>query len=195
MSKNTEKRKGLASVDAFFRAVTKWFSFLGGASLILMGIMLFVNIICSKVLGKAINNVNELVNYLLIAVVYCCGASCQLNEGGMVQVDIFYRKFPPVLQVIVKSIGYFLGFCLYSFAGCQALSLLKKYISAKTLAAASTSSFVIWPFTLLYIIGTFMLAISLLWSVIRAVFLQEDTLPLPDEAITTQNTQEKEEQA
>jgi TRAP-type C4-dicarboxylate transport system permease small subunit len=191
MSETAGKQGGLYRVDVFFKAVTKWFSYLGGLSLLFMGIILFINIISAKVFGNAINNVNELVNYLLIAVVYCCGASCQLNEGGMIQVDIFYRKFGPGLQKVIKGVGFFCGFCLYTFAGYQAFSLLNKYISAKTLAAASTASFQIWPFTLLYIVGTFMLALSLLWSVIRVIFFR-NAAPVP-EAAAEEKPQEGEE--
>ena len=60
---------------------------------------------------------------------------------------------------------------MYAFAGYQAFSLLNKHFTYKTLATTSSNSFVIWPFTLLYIIGSFCLSLALLWSVVRMFFL------------------------
>jgi TRAP-type C4-dicarboxylate transport system permease small subunit len=136
-----------------------------------MAIIATINVVASKAFGKAISNVNELIDYFLIAVVYCCAADCQLNGGGLIQVDIFFRKFPYRMKKIVKGCGYILGLGMYAFAGYQAFSLLDKYITYKTLAASNASSFQIWPFALLYIVGSFFLSIALLWSVIRMFFL------------------------
>ena len=83
--------------------VARWFSYLGGIALIFMAIAAFVNVIASKVFGKAINNVNEIIDYLLIAVVYCCAADCQLNGGGLIQVDIFFRMFPYGMKKVIKA--------------------------------------------------------------------------------------------
>ena len=158
-------------IDRGMDWVARWFSYLGGIALIFMAIAAFVNVIASKVFGKAINNVNEIIDYLLIAVVYCCAADCQLNGGGLIQVDIFFRMFPDGLKKVVKGIGNILGIAMYAFAGYQAFSLLNKHFTYKTLATTSSNSFVIWPFTLLYIIGSFCLSLALLWSVVRMFFL------------------------
>lgn len=161
----------VAKIDRGFNWAARWFSYLGGIALLFMGVIAFINVIASKVFGRAIANVNDLIDYLMIAVVYCCAADCQLNGGGLIQVDIFFRKFPYRMKKIIKAIGYLAGVCIYTFAGYQAFSLLSKHISVRTTASTSASSFVIWPFTLLYIVGTFVLALALLWSVIRMAFM------------------------
>lgn len=171
MQNNSPVNTTIAKIDKGLNWAARCFSYLGGISIIFMAIALFVNVIATKVFGTAINNVNELVDYFLIAVVYCCAADCQLNGGGMIQVDIFFRKFPYGMKKIIKGIGYILGLTMYTFAGYQAFSLLKKHYTLKTLAASASYSFVIWPFTLLYIVGSFCLSLALLWSVIRMFFL------------------------
>ena len=169
--KNVPANPIAAKIDHGMNWGTRWFSYLGGIALLLMAIMLFVNIVSSKVFHKSFSNVNDLVDYLLIACVYCCAADCQLNGGGLVQVDIFFRMFPYGMKKVVKGVGYLLGFAMYSFTGYEAFSLLSKYFQYKETASASSSSFVIWPFCLLFIIGSFVLALALLWSVVRMFFL------------------------
>ncbi|MBR1781209.1 MAG: TRAP transporter small permease [Oscillospiraceae bacterium] len=161
----------IAKIDHGINWAARWFSYLGGIALLFMGIIAFINVIASKVFGHAIANVNELIDYCLILVVYCCVADCQLNGGGLIQVDIFFRLFPYGVKKLIKGIGYIAGVCIYTFAGYQAFSLLAKHIRVKTTASTAASSFVIWPFTLIYIIGTFVLALALLWSVIRMPFM------------------------
>lgn len=158
-------------IDKIINRAARCFSYLGGIALIYMALSAFVNVIASKVFGRAINNVNELIDYLMIAVVYCCAADSQMNGGGLVQVDIFFRMFPDGLKKVIKGAGNLLGLAMYTFAGYQAFSLLNKHFTYKTLATSSSTSFVIWPFTLLYIIGSFCLALALLWSVVRMFFL------------------------
>lgn len=171
MKDNRPNMSPAAKIDRYLNWGARWFSYLGGIALIFMALILFVNVISAKVFGRAITNVNELVDYFLIAVVYCCVADCQLNGGGLIQVDIFFRKFPDPMKKVVKGFGYLLGILVYAFAAYQAISLLNKHFTFKTLAASAASSFQIWPFTLLYIIGSFVLALALLWSVVRMFFL------------------------
>jgi TRAP-type C4-dicarboxylate transport system permease small subunit len=125
-----------------------------------------INIISSKLFGKAMLNVNELTDYLLIAVVYCSVAFCQLN-GGLVAVDIFYRKYNETMKKIIRATGCLLGMFAYAFAAFQSVNLLEKHISLKTTAASTLTSFPIWPFTLLYVVGSFFLAFTLIWTLIR----------------------------
>lgn len=126
-----------------------------------------INIVSSKLFGKAMLNVTELTDYLLIAVVYCSVAFCQLN-GGLIQVDIFYRKYHETAKKIIHAAGCALGVIAYSFAAYQSVGLLEKHLSLKTTAASAITSFQIWPFTLLYVVGSFLLSFALIWTLVRA---------------------------
>lgn len=171
MKKESGAAVVVGKIDRGINRAARWFSYIGGVAIILMALMMFVNIISAKVFRKSFNNVNELVDYLLIAVVFSCAADCQLNGGGLIQVDIFFRKFPYVMKKVVKGVGYVIGVAMYTFAGWRAFGLLSKHIKTGTLAASASTSFKIWPFTLFYIVGSFFLAFALLWSVFRMFFL------------------------
>ncbi|MGI5971287.1 MAG: TRAP transporter small permease [Oscillospiraceae bacterium] len=160
----------LAYLDKWIAKIARCFSYLGSAAIIITAFLAFAGIVSSKLFRFSIANVNELIDYLLIAVVYCCVADIQLG-GGLIQVDIFYRKFPKALKKVIKLFTSVAGMAIYAFAAYQAISLFEKHYSLKTTAAASINSFVIWPFTLLYIIGSFMLAFALLWSILREIFM------------------------
>jgi TRAP-type C4-dicarboxylate transport system permease small subunit len=156
----------LKKADRIIQKTAKLFSYISGGALLFMACSGAINIISSKLFGKAMLNVNELTDYLLIAVVYCSVAFCQLN-GGLVSVDIFYRKYNEAAKKSIRAIGCILGMIAYAFAAFQSISLLGKHLSLKTTAASTLTSFQIWPFTLLYVAGSFFLAFTLVWTLVR----------------------------
>jgi TRAP-type C4-dicarboxylate transport system permease small subunit len=173
--KEPGERRTLRTIDRWLSRLAKWFSYFGGLAMLFMAFIGVANIIASKAFGHSIANTNELIDYALILVVYCAVASVQLDMG-LLRVDIFSRKFPRKLNKGVDLVGCALGTCIYAFAGYEAVSLLADHYRLKTTAAASVHSFVIWPFTVVYVVGTFFLALSLLWSIVRMFAFKEQSL-------------------
>jgi TRAP-type C4-dicarboxylate transport system permease small subunit len=159
-------------VDRWLTRLARGFSYFGGLALVFMAFLGTANVIASKTAGQSIANTNELIDYTLILVVYCAVASVQFGTG-LLRVDIFSRKFPTRLNKGVDLVGCVLGACIYGFAGWEALSLLADHYSLKTKAAASVHSFAIWPFTVIYVVGTFFLAVALLWSIVRMAVVRD----------------------
>ena len=147
----------MLAIDTWLPRLAKWFSYFGGIAIIAMAFIGTANIVASKVFGNAIANTNELIDYGLIIVVYCAVADVQFGMG-LLRVDIFTRKFPQRLDRAIQLVGHVLGTFIYAFAGYEAISLLTDHLQLKTKAAASVHSFVIWPFTVVYVVGTFFLA-------------------------------------
>jgi len=124
------------------------------------------DILSSKLAGRTFNNVSNLIEYMLILVVYCSVASAVL-ETGMMKVDLFLDKFPKPMQRIVELVGCIGGFFVYGLAVYTGYGLLKSHYGAHSLANQSSSSFQIWPFTLIYVVGTCFLVVALFWRTVR----------------------------
>jgi len=178
----------LRFVDTWLQRLARWFAYIGGFAVIVMAFAGTANIIVSKVFGNSLQNVNDIIDYGLIVVVYCAVADAQFGIGLM-RVDIFCRKFPAKVDGAIRLVGYVLGTAMYAFAAYQAISLLRDHMQRGTTAAASVYSFVIWPFTLMYVIGTFFLAAALLWSIVRMVVLRLPT-PAPVQPETAEVTRQ-----
>lgn len=182
--RETGARGALRAVDTWLTRIARWFSYFGGIAMLFMAFMGVANIISSKFFGQAIANTNELIDYALILVVYCAVAQVQLDMG-LLKVDIFSRLFPRKVNRGVDLVGCIVGAAIYGFAAYEAISLLSDHYRLKTTAAASLHSFVIWPFTVVYVAGTFFLALALLWSVVRMfAFRDEQAGPLPESVAT-----------
>jgi len=169
--------RAVVIIDTWLARIAKWFSYFGGIAVLLMAFLGTASVVSAKTFGQSINNTNELIDYGLIIVVYCAVADVQFGHG-LLRVDIFSRKFPKQLNRAVDFLGCVLGACIYGFAGYEAISLLADHYKLKTAAAASVNSFVIWPFTAIYVIGTFFLALALLWTIFR-MFAFRDPEPVP----------------
>jgi len=168
----------LRKVDSVIYKVLKYISYVCPVILVYMAVSATVDVIATKAFGRALNNINDYIEYLLIAVIYCGAPFVQISTG-FVRVDIIYGKFPRGLKRVINLIAYAAATALYAVAGYQGLSLLRKHIASKQLASSALSSFQIWPFTLVYIIGTFLLAVILLWSVVRLIFIPDVVLDEP----------------
>jgi TRAP-type C4-dicarboxylate transport system permease small subunit len=165
-------RGWVLGIDTWLTRLAHWFSYFGALAMVFMAFIGVANILASKLFGESIANTNELIDYALIIVVYTAVAGVQFDMG-LLRVDIFSRKFPQKVNWGVELVGNILGTVIYFFAGYQAVSLLVDHYSLKTMAAASVHSFVIWPFTVVYVVGTFFLALALLWSIVRMVALRK----------------------
>ena len=162
----------LKRVDKILVKIADWSVYISVLCLMVATVLSFVNILTTKLFHYAIQNTTELVQYLLVPIVYCSVAKIQLSDGLM-HVDLISRKFPKWLQSLIDSVSAILGTFLYSFAGWAACDLFWKCYTQHKTAANSLSSFVIWPFVLVYIVFSFLLAVSLLWSLIRKSFIMK----------------------
>lgn len=153
-------------VDHIVVMVSRVFSVLSVAAILVMAFISVIDIIASTFFGKAIAIQSDLIKYLMILVVFCFLPNLQLERGVLV-VDIFSRKYGPGFAKAITVIGCVLGVVIFAVFGVRGCYLLKDYFVTKTRNVLSEQSFLLWPFALVYVIGTFMTALAFLWSVIR----------------------------
>jgi TRAP-type C4-dicarboxylate transport system permease small subunit len=178
------KHPKLRRIDSKVFDAVRYISYVTPVVLIFMAVLAVADILWSRLFGKAIPNTNDLIDYFLIFVVYCGAPFIQLKTGLM-RVDIFYDKYRSGFKRAVNLFSYTAGTILYALAGYYGISYLTKYYTMKTLAQAATSSFPIWPFALAFVIGAFLLAFTLLWSILRLIWIPDTALRsnTPEEAV------------
>lgn len=164
--------RALQNIDKVMVKIADWSAYISVICLLIATFLSFVNICTTKLFHFSINNTTELVQYLLVPIVYCAVTKVQM-DGGLMHVDLISRLFPQWLQDLIGSIGAILGVVMYSFAGYTGISLLQRNYTLHKLAASSVSSFEIWPFVLIYVVFSFLLAVALLWSLVRAFCLRK----------------------
>ena len=166
MGRRIEYPGTVGKIDKVIYYILRVFSYIGVAAAVIMSVLSVSDIIAAKVFSKAIPNQYELVQYLLIAVVYCF-LPIIANHTGLMSVDILTRKFSALLLRIIDIFAYILGTGIFAFITWQGFTLLQKHMREMTASSTSSNAFQIWPFTLLYVVGLGVLTLSCLWRVIR----------------------------
>ena len=117
----------------------------------------------AKSTGKFIGTI---IQYFMIVVVFAF-LPIVVNQKGLMSVDILTRKFPGWLLKGINIFSYVVGTVLFSFLAYNGIALLNKHIVQKTASANQTGAFLIWPFTLFFVIGLILLSITCIWKTIK----------------------------
>lgn len=139
-----------------------------------MGFLAVSDVIASKIFGSAIPITNDIVKYFMVPTCFCLLGTVQLN-GGLMQVDLFSRKYGPHMKKIFGAISGVLGFAVFGFCGWKTSELLIRHIQRHEMSAASAFSFPLWPLSLLCVVGTFVLAFAFVWTTLRLFLAPAET--------------------
>lgn len=164
-SKHDLPVSGFDRADAIVTKCVKAVSWLGAAALLIIAILSTANVFATKVLGKPISNITELVTYMNIPIVFFCIGFVQLDHGHT-HIDLVYRHFPPVIHKLIHIVGYLLGVVICGFAGWRGVVLTAQKAQTMTYASGP-GSFLIWPFVACIGIGYLVLAFSFAWCIPR----------------------------
>jgi len=156
----------MIAIDKWISKIARWYSYASVGAILFMAFFATADILSSKLAGRTFNNVNTWIEYMLIIVVYCAVASAVLDTG-MMQVDLLIEKLPKAVRRGIDLFGCVGGFFVYGLAAYSGYHLFEGHLAAHTLATQTSSSFQVWPFTLLYVIGTCFLVVALGWRTIR----------------------------
>ena len=184
----TEKRNIAKKIDRIIFKAMWGVSVLSGLSLLAVAILCTADALGSKIFSASIPNGTEIVTYLNIPVVFFAMAFIQV-ERGHTTVDLFSGRFPKGIQKAIHLIGFVLGALICGFvAYCSFQLVLDKYkTSAK--ASAAASSFVIWPFALVIVLGFVLIAAAFVWCVVRELLIPPQermgALPAPEHGEST----------
>ena len=171
---------GWGKADSIIVKVIRYISY--AAAVCLVGIMFvaFFNVLGEKILHKGIPGSTEIIKYLHVPVVFLCAGYVTLDRG-QTSIDLLSQKFPVKVQEIINIISFIMGAAISAFVGYRGVVQMLKHISVHAKSSTTGFGFALWPFSLLFAFGFFMLAFSFLWSIVRILVPKEDLEPTPSE--------------
>ena len=174
MPKNEVRLKGpLGKTDQAIMRIYRVISY--GSVFFLVAIMLiaFFNVLGEKILHKGIPASTELIKYFHVPTVFLCSGYVTLDRG-QTAIDLLSSHFPKGLQKVCSIFSYLLGTVVSAFMGYRGLVQMGKHLSTHARSSTTGFGFPLWPFSLLFAIGFFMLAFSFVWSIVRMYAPQEE---------------------
>lgn len=172
METQTSAKTGFEKADRVVYLVSKYFSYIAVACILVMGILSTSDVVAAKVFGQGIPITNDLVKFLMIPTCFCFLANVQLS-GGIMQVDLFYRKYSPKAKKIFYPFVCLLGVVVFGFASWRGWLLMQKYIVNHEQSSMSAYSFPLWPYALISALGLTLLVFSFVWTALRLYLLPE----------------------
>ena len=162
------KYKWVEKADRLVDAGSRYISYISTACLLFVCLLAFVNVLTNKLFTYTIPNQHEIIEYLLIPIVYFSVANIQLTRG-LTNVDFIVKRLPAWVNRLVAFLSFVMGAFVYSFAAYRGWFLLVKFMRNSEMSSNSASAFPLWPFVLIYIIGTVFLVLAFLWSLVRLI--------------------------
>lgn len=170
---------GWGKADSIIVKIIRCISY--AAAVCLVGIMLvaFFNVLGEKLFHKGIPASTEIIKYLHVPAVFLCAGFVTLDRG-QTNIDLLSQKFPQKMQDIVNICSFVLGAAISAFVGCRGIAQMSKHITNHMKSSTTGFGFALWPFSLIFALGFFMLAFSFLWSIVRVVVPKVDLAPAPE---------------
>lgn len=191
-----EKRSVAKKIDKVIYKAMWGVSVLSGISLFAVALLCTADAFGSKIFSASIPNSTEIITYLNIPVVFFAMAFIQV-ERGHTTVDLLSGRFPKAVKTAIHLVGYLLGAAICSFVGYCSFRLVLDKLATHAKASASASSFEVWPFALMVVIGFVLVAISFIWCIFREFLIPPSewagAMPAPD-IENLKNTNGKEDQ-
>lgn len=150
-------------------AITKLFgkiAVLSGIFMIIIAFLATANVITSKMLKWSIPSVNDWVTYLFLGAVYCSIAYVRLGSG-LISVDILSSHYPAVVKNLLSIAADVLGFGIFFMIFYNSIPLLKKNYAFHVMSSTGSGAFPLWPFNLIVVIFTLIMAFCCIWCIIR----------------------------
>ena len=167
---------GWGKADSWIVKIIRCISY--AAAVCLVGIMFvaFFNVLGEKIFHKGIPMSTELIKYLHVPAVFLCAGFVTLDRG-QTNIDLLSQKFPQKVQDIVNICSFVLGAAISAFVGYRGVVQMSKHIANHVKSSTTGVGFPLWPFSLIFAFGFFMLAFSFVWSIVRVVVPKVDLEP------------------
>lgn len=167
--------RGFEKIDAFMLKLSRWISYLVGASILIIMLLALVNVIVTKLFKFSVPSATEWITYLNILSVFPAVAFVQLDRGHT-RVDLFDNHFPRFVQKIIEAGGNILGAALCFLISWRAFVLFQDQFRKGTMSSTSTltkGAFPLWPFSLMLAVFCTIWALAFIWSIIR-IFMRKN---------------------
>ncbi len=171
-------------IDTMACRILKYIAWVSAVCLVVIMLVAFFNVLGEKLRGvgvpiSGIPASTEIIQYLHIPVVYLAAAYVTLDRGHT-RIDLLSAKFPTALQRCFTVIGDILGIGVSGLIAWRGFVQMGKFIARHKMSSVSGVGFALWPFVLIMSLGYILLALSLIFHIIREV--SGYTPPQPAEA-------------
>ena len=170
---------GWGKADSWIVKIIRCISYVAAVCLVGIMFVAFFNVLGEKIFHKGIPASTEIIKYLHVPAVFLCAGFVTLDRG-QTNIDLLSQKFPQKMQDIVNVFSFLLGAAISAFVGCRGLVQMSKHLASHVKSSTTGFGFPLWPFSLIFAFGFFMLAFSFLWSIVRVVVPKEDLEPAPE---------------
>ena len=170
----------IAKIDNTVCRVLKYIAWVSAVCLIAIMFVAFFNVLGEKLRGvglpvSGIPASTEIIQYLHIPVVYLAAAYVTLDRGHT-RIDLLSAKFPKIVQKCCTVIGDILGLGVCGLIAWRGFIQMGKFIARHKMSSVSGVGFALWPFALIMSVGYILLALSLIFHIIREVSGYSDEL-------------------
>ena len=173
MEMNEKNVNTFKKIDRVVFKTTKCLSYISAVALVLVALICTIDVVGLKLFGTGIRNGTDIVTYLNIPVVFMAIAFIQV-ERGHTSIDLLVSRFPKVVQRIISTVGNLLGAVVCGFVSWRIVLLTIDKFEKLSKASAGRYSFVIWPFAAIVAIGFALLALAMLWCVVRDLTIPKE---------------------
>lgn len=176
-----EKYMRFRSIDDKVMAFFHLFANISAIALVVILLIAVIDVIGAK-LHKAgllwasgISNSTAIIKFCHIPLVFLAVGFVTLDQGHT-RIDLICGKFPRWLEKGVLFLSHILGIAISVFIayGTYTQIFVSDLKFQKTVSGIPGNGMAKWPFTLFFIVGFTLLALSFLWSMIRMIIVWKD---------------------
>lgn len=163
------RRSGLKKADRAVFKITEWASWIGGIAVGLAMLISVVDVILIKVFGSAFPSAHEWVTYLNIAMIFPALAFVEMDRGHT-DVRLFDHVFPPIVTRIIRIFSLVLATAVMAFLTWRGFSYMLTLMETGEMSstyAFQKLMFPLWPFALIYALGSGLCCIAFAWTTVR----------------------------
>lgn len=128
--------------------------------------MTMVDVLLRKLTNTTIIGAGEITEMMMVVVIFCSLAQCQV-EDGHIRIDLIMGKTSPKIQSVVDLVTQFLCFGLFCLVTCGTLRHALEIMEWEEVSI--DLGIPIYPFVLIAVIGSAMLTLVLLYRTMVAL--------------------------
>jgi TRAP-type C4-dicarboxylate transport system permease small subunit len=173
-AKPPEKKTGNIIQKWFSRSeegiwkTNRWMVYLAAVALFGMMAVTVADIIGRYFFNKPITGAYEIVGFMLAMASAWGMGYCQVKKGH-IRVDFLFCRFPKKVQALLTVLSYLIGLGIYGVLCWRVILVVQYYLGLKHGFATDTLGIPIFPFVIMLAIGSGMLALVILFDLIRAL--------------------------
>lgn len=156
----------VTGMEAWYYPVVRFFDRLTWVVLFLMMSLTMADVLVRKLINHSILGTVELTELMLVVVVFCSLAKCQVDEGH-IKIDFIMRKFSGRTQKLIDVFTQFACFLLFLLMTCGTYRYAVEMMEWEEVTL--DLGIKVYPFVFLLCLGSGLLALVLLLKSLKAL--------------------------